>query len=199
MRVAATILTTEALRRSTHGSEAAPQPGGSGAEPSDPDLPSHGAGPGAFAGPLSALTIPLGSLRRGGSACQKLAEHLAEWGHMELHNGCVPGAGWSAPQLCRPKDAAWPSIACTCACQHCCIALGAAAALEQDRSNLWKLVERGLGTQHVWARGQGARAPVQSGLCLDLAADRALGRAITVELHAVLSLHGRAWVVPSAK
>lgn len=80
MRVAATILTTEALRRSTSSSsEAAPQ------------LPSHGAGPGTFAGPLSALTIPLGSLRRGGSACQKLAEHLAEWGHMELSNGCDLG------------------------------------------------------------------------------------------------------------
>ena len=90
MRVAATILTTEALRRSTRGSDAAPQQRSSGAE--DPELPSHGAGPGAFAGPLSALTIPLGSLRRGGSACQKLAEHLAEWGHMELHNGCVRGA-----------------------------------------------------------------------------------------------------------
>ena len=77
MRAAATILTNEALRRSTR-SEA-------GSE--SPDLPSHSLGVGAFTGPLSALTVPLGSLRRGGPASQKLAEHLAEWGHMELHNG----------------------------------------------------------------------------------------------------------------
>ena len=80
MRAAASMLTTEALRRSTRHSPSA----------------SSYVGSGPYNAPMSALTIPYGSLRRGGAATQKLAEHLAEWGHMELHNGCVggPAACW---------------------------------------------------------------------------------------------------------
>ena len=73
MRAAAAILTTDAMRRSTRHS---------------PGTTSY-VGSGPHNAPLSALTIPYGSLRRGGAASQKLAEHLAEWGHMELHNGCA--------------------------------------------------------------------------------------------------------------